>query len=171
MAEAVQAYIALGSNLDHPRSQLQRAVAALRDIPHTQLLATSPVYQNPAVGPGIQPDYLNAVASLQTRLPAEQLLHELQAIENRQGRRRDTRWGARTIDLDLLLYGDTHIDTPLLQVPHPRMLERNFVLYPLFDMAPDLTLPDGSLLRTHLDSCPATGLSRQSPLQSPLIED
>ena len=120
----------------------------------------SPLYRNPAIGPGQQPDYLNAVAELHTTLDAPMLLSQLQSIELAQGRVRNERWAARTLDLDLLLYGDACIDLPQLQVPHPRLCERNFVLYPLHDIAPDLVLPHGTSLRALLDCCSSTGLAR-----------
>jgi 2-amino-4-hydroxy-6-hydroxymethyldihydropteridine diphosphokinase len=154
------ACIALGSNLEDPVAQLRQAVAALRQLPHSAVTAVSPAYQNPAIGPGLQPDYVNAVVALTTTLPPHELLHALQWIEQQQGRRRDVRWGARTLDLDIALYSDTIIDTPDLQVPHPRMFERNFVLWPLFDIVPELILPDGRSLRSCLDSCPMRGLTR-----------
>jgi len=156
----IRCFIALGSNLDDPESQLRRAVQQLHALRQTHVHDVSPVYQNPAVGPGEQPDYLNAVVALDSNLSPRELLQVLQTIENNQGRRRDIRWGARSLDLDILLYGDMRLDEPDLQIPHPRMLQRNFVLYPLFDIAPDLQLPDGSSLSSHLDSCSNRGLSR-----------
>jgi 2-amino-4-hydroxy-6-hydroxymethyldihydropteridine diphosphokinase len=154
----IRSFIALGSNLDDPLRQLQRAVAALAALPDCRLGQVSPYYRNPAVGPGPQPDFINAVAELLTALDADALLTQLQRIETAQGRTRDVRWGPRTLDLDLLLYGDSIIDTPRLQVPHPRMLQRNFVLHPLHDIAPALILPDGSSLDARLDCCPNRGL-------------
>ncbi|MET0380200.1 MAG: 2-amino-4-hydroxy-6-hydroxymethyldihydropteridine diphosphokinase [Spongiibacteraceae bacterium] len=158
-----RSFVALGSNLEEPLAQLRQAFLHLQRLPLTELLRCSPLYQNPAIGPGAQPDYLNAVVELFTELSPHELLAELQLIETRQGRRREQHWGARTLDLDLLLYGDNNIDTADLQVPHRRMLQRNFVLYPLYDIAPDLLLPDGSPLRRHLDSCSSAGLI-QTPL-------
>jgi len=151
-------FIALGSNLDDPAGQLNRALEALARLEHSRLGAVSRRYRNPAVGPGPQPDFINAVAELFTELEPAALLAALQRIETAQGRVRTLRWGARTLDLDLLLYGDRIIDTPDLTVPHPRMRERNFVLYPLFDIAPELTLPDGSSLRSWVDCCSNEGL-------------
>ena len=155
-------FIALGSNLDDPLAQLRAALTHLRALTETTVGACSPLYQNPAIGPGTQPDYLNGVVELQTALAPHELLAELQRIEQLQGRARGERWAARTLDLDILLFGDEHIDTPQLQVPHPRMLQRNFVLYPLHDIEPELTLPDGSRLRSHLDSCGSAGLVRSA---------
>lgn len=156
----IRSFIALGSNLDDPESQLRRAVQQLGALPQTEVRGISPVYQNPAVGPGEQPDYLNAVVELSTALSPRELLQALQTIENNQGRRREVRWGARSLDLDILLYGEIQLNEPGLQIPHPRMLLRNFVLYPLHDIAPKLQLPDGSSLSSHLDSCSNRGLSR-----------
>jgi 2-amino-4-hydroxy-6-hydroxymethyldihydropteridine diphosphokinase len=156
----IRAFAALGSNLDGPQQQLQRALEALATAPACRLGAVSPFYANPAVGPGEQPDYVNAVAELFTDLAPEALLDLLQSIENAQGRERTRHWGARTLDLDLLLYGDSVTDLPRLQVPHPRMFERDWVLYPLADIAPDLVFPDGSHLAARLDSCPDRGLRR-----------
>lgn len=153
-------FLGLGSNLDEPLEQLQRALTALRKLAHCKLGRVSPFYRNPALGPGVQPDYVNAVAELLTTLDAAALLVALQHIENTQGRVRTARWAARTLDLDLLLYGDHTIATDTLQVPHPRLRERNFVLYPLHDIAPDLVLPDGTPLTALLDCCPYADLQR-----------
>ena len=154
----IRCFIGLGSNLSNPEEQIRRALDALGKICDSTLAAVSPLYRNPAVGPGQQPDYLNAVAELYTTLDALTLLSQLQNIELAQGRVRTERWAARTLDLDLLLYGDACIDLPQLQIPHPRMRERNFVLYPLRDIAPDLVLPRGTSLRALLDCCPNAGL-------------
>lgn len=156
----IRCFVALGSNLDNPAQQLQRALATLGASAECRLGAVSGFYGNAAVGPGEQPDYINAVAELHTRLQPEALLDLLQRVERDQGRQRDVRWGARTLDLDLLLYGDLTLDTPRLQLPHPRMFERDWVLYPLADIAPELHFPDGSPLATRLDSCPDRGLQR-----------
>lgn len=155
-----RSFIGLGSNLAEPTQQLQQALTALARLEHCRLGLVSPFYRNPALGPGTQPDYVNAVAELFTTLSAAALLAQLHAIENAQGRVRSMRWAARTLDLDLLLYGDSIIATPTLQVPHPRMHERNFVLYPLYAIAPDLTLPDGTSLSALLDCCPDYGLQQ-----------
>lgn len=154
------AYIALGSNLEDPLSQVERGLAALATLSDSRLRARSAWYQSRAVGPGEQPDYINGVALLETALPPEQLIVQLQAIEAKQGRERRLRWAARTLDLDILLYGDRVIDSEQLQVPHPRLSERNFVLYPLADISPDLILPDGNSLASLLRRCPADGLQR-----------
>lgn len=154
----IRCFIGLGSNLNDPAAQIRHALAALGKIPDLILGAVSALYRNPAVGPGEQPDYLNAVAEVHTTLDALALLSHLQDIESMQGRVRSERWAARTLDLDLLLYGDACIDLPQLQVPHPRLHERNFVIYPLQDIAPDLGLPRGTSLRSLLDCVPSVGL-------------
>ena len=161
----IRVWIGLGSNLDNPLSQLQNAVAALRELPETHVVAVSPVYRNPALlppgaPPASQPDYLNAVACADTLLSPQALLIRLQAIENTQRRTREQRWGARTLDLDLLLYGDTVLATEMLTIPHPGMRDRLFVLQPLFDLAPELVMPDGCPLADALAACPATTLER-----------
>lgn len=136
------AYVGLGSNLDGPASQVSRALEALTRLPLTRLLARSRLYRNPPMGPQDQPDYVNAVACLATALPAQQLLAELQGVERAQGRVRGAeRWGPRTLDLDLLLYGHEIIRTPGLEVPHPGIAERPFVLLPLAEIAPDVVIP------------------------------
>lgn len=159
-APATLAYIALGSNLDNPRQQVEQGVQALTQLPSTRLRARSGWYQSKAVGPGPQPDYINGVALLETALPPESLITHLQEIETSQGRQRRVRWAARTLDLDILLYGDRVIATEQLQVPHPRLADRNFVLYPLADISPDLILPNGTSLASLLRRCPREGLIR-----------
>lgn len=156
---AVTAYIGIGSNLAHPHAQVLRAVEGLRAIPASRLLAVSPWYgSHPVGGPTGQPDYINGVACLQTRLAPLALLDALQAIEQQQGRERHTRWGARTLDLDLLLYGDDSIDDERLTVPHPRLAERAFVLVPLADLAPGLQLPNGCSVASLLRQTATAGL-------------
>lgn len=151
----IDSYIALGSNLLDPLAQLRSAAKALAVVPESRLAGISPCYQSDAVGLGGQPPYLNAVARLETALPPLALLDALQAIENSQGRKRTVRWGARTLDLDILLYGCQVIEEARLSVPHPRMFERNFVLYPLLDIAgTNLMLPDGRELGTLAATCP-----------------
>lgn len=153
------AYIALGSNQGGPELQLRMAVYALSALPRTQLDKVSSVYQSAAVGPGSQPDYLNAVARLLTELPAIALLDALQDIEREQGRVRSVRWGPRTLDLDLLLYAAESITSPRLTVPHPRMQQRHFVLYPLCEISGEnLLLPDGTRLSSLLRQCSQHGL-------------
>jgi 2-amino-4-hydroxy-6-hydroxymethyldihydropteridine diphosphokinase len=154
----VLAFVGLGSNLDGPAGQLRRALLELADLPHTRLIRHSPLYGSTPLGPPDQPDYVNAVAMLQTSLDAHSLLDELQAVEQRHGRERADRWGPRTLDLDLLLYGDELIDSPRLQVPHPQMHRRAFVLVPLNDLAPDLELPGLGPLLDYLPDMQEPGL-------------
>ena len=138
--QTTDVYIGLGSNLDDPVQQLNRAIAGLGRIPATQVCSVSSYYQSRPVGPQEQPDYINAVVYVQTGLSAEDLLEHLQQIENRQGRVRSMRWGPRTLDLDMLLYGEHVINSPNLQVPHPEMYQRGFVLKPLAEIAPQLNI-------------------------------
>jgi len=159
----VRAFIGLGSNLDEPRRQLYRAIEALRGLPQSRLTAVSHLYRSAPMGPADQPDYVNAVAMLDTCLSPLELLDALQGIETAQGRvRGPERWGPRTLDLDLLLYGAELIGNDRLQVPHPGMDERNFVLYPLSELAPELVLPDGRSLPQLLAACPRDGLEQLS---------
>ena len=144
-------YVGLGSNLDAPRTRIRRAVEAMAALSATRLLQLSPLYRSPPMGPPDQPDYLNAVAEVETGLAPLALLDVLQAIEQRQGRVRGERWGPRTLDLDILLYGDRRISFPRLQVPHPGLLQRPFVLVPLADIAPRMVMPDGVVLETLVD--------------------
>jgi 2-amino-4-hydroxy-6-hydroxymethyldihydropteridine diphosphokinase len=142
----VLAYVGLGSNLGDRQEQILRAAAFLEELGAVRL---STIRETDPVGLTDQPKFLNAVAELQTDLPPRELLDRLLSIERRFGRDRtaETRWGPRTIDLDLLLYGDETVDEPGLTVPHPRLAERRFVLEPLHELAPELTLPDGRAVR------------------------
>jgi 2-amino-4-hydroxy-6-hydroxymethyldihydropteridine diphosphokinase len=154
-------YIGLGSNLAEPQAQLRDAFEALAQLPDSQLAATSALYASDPLGPPDQPRYVNAVAALDTALTPLQLLDALQAIEQRQGRQRKAeRWGPRTLDLDILLFGERLIDEPRLVVPHYHLHARAFVLYPLAELAPDLQLPDGRTLPMLLAACPFAGLER-----------
>ena len=141
------AYIALGSNLNQPVAQLDAAVQAIALLPHTQLGKVSPYYGSKPMGPQDQPDYVNAVLSVETELEPLALLDALQQIENEQGRVRLRRWGERTLDLDILLYGDISMQTERLTLPHYDMQNREFVIVPLFDIAPELRLPNGSAVK------------------------
>jgi 2-amino-4-hydroxy-6-hydroxymethyldihydropteridine diphosphokinase len=153
-------YIGMGSNLAAPQEQLRNAVQALTQLPKTQMTGVSAFYQSDSLLPG-QPRYTNAVAALESALTPLELLDALQAIENQQGRERLERWGPRTLDLDILLFGDRLIDEPRLKVPHYQMQERAFVLYPLAELAPaQLELADGRRLSDLLAACPFVGLDR-----------
>lgn len=131
------AFIGLGSNLDQPESQIQRACRALDDLPNTRLVATSGFWASKPMGPSDQPDYVNAVVEIDTQLSPESLLEHCQAIESAQHRIRSRHWGPRTIDLDILLLGDVTMSTPKLTIPHPGVTKRVFVLAPLHQLAPN----------------------------------
>ncbi len=135
------AFIALGANLGEPAAQVERAIEELAQLPETRLTARSALYLSVAVGYAEQPDFVNAVAALNTRLAPRELLEALLDIETRHGRRREFKNAPRTLDLDLLLYGDLILHEPGLSLPHPRMSERTFVLQPLAEIAPHHTLP------------------------------
>ena len=150
----IRAYVGLGSNLENPLQQVTDALRELQAIPNTTLVEHSKLYRSDPVGPPGQADYINAVACLETHLEAEQLLDELQAIEQAHDRVRLQHWGPRTLDLDILLFGDQVISTERLTVPHAFMCERSFVLYPLADIARDLRLPNGTDLKQLLSQCP-----------------
>ncbi|APQ12995.1 2-amino-4-hydroxy-6-hydroxymethyldihydropteridine pyrophosphokinase [Pseudomonas oryzihabitans] len=157
-------YLGLGSNLAEPRRQLDAALDALAALPDSRLVAVSAFYASDPLGPPDQPRYVNAVAALDTALAPLDLLDATQAIEQQQGRvRKDERWGPRTLDIDILLFGERLIDEPRLQVPHYHLHARAFVLYPLADLAPELRLPDGRSLPNLLSACPFEGLERLVP--------
>lgn len=151
------AYIALGANLADPVAQVHNAVAALRSLPQSQLLRCSSLYRTAPVGIHGQPDFINAVAALQTTLSPNELLAALFEVEARFGRRRDFHHAPRTLDLDLLLYDEEIIDSPQLQLPHPRMHLRAFVMAPLTEIAPDCRLPGRGLAAAWL---PAVSMQR-----------
>ncbi|WP_028868500.1 2-amino-4-hydroxy-6-hydroxymethyldihydropteridine diphosphokinase [Psychromonas arctica] len=153
-------YIGIGSNQAQPIEQAKQAITALSNIKDTQLLTCSSLYRSAPMGPQDQPDYINAVAKLETTLSALELLDALQLIEQEQGRERKAlRWGPRTLDLDILLYADQVIENERLTVPHYGMKEREFVLYPLFEIAPTLKMPNGTSLIEILKHCDKNGLT------------
>ncbi|MEE7570409.1 2-amino-4-hydroxy-6-hydroxymethyldihydropteridine diphosphokinase [Citrobacter werkmanii] len=136
-------YIAIGSNLASPLEQVNAAIQAIGEIPDSRIMAVSSFYRTPPLGPQDQPDYLNAAVALDTALTPEELLNHTQRIELQQGRvRKAERWGPRTLDLDIMLFGDDVINTERLTVPHYDMKNRGFMLWPLFEIAPDLHFPD-----------------------------
>ena len=142
MARApVTAYVALGANLIDPVTQVRAALAALDEVPETRVVSASSLYSTEAITADKQPDYVNAVAALETTLTPDALLTALFEIENEFGRRRDFHHAPRTLDLDLLLYDDRTMDTQRLQLPHPRMHLRAFVMEPLLEIAPDCRIP------------------------------
>ena len=144
---AVTAYVALGSNLEDPVRQLRSGLDALAELPDTRLLRASSFYRSAPVGYADQPDFVNAVAAIETSLPPRALLDALLAIERRHGRVREFPNAPRTLDLDIVAYGDRMIDEPGLAVPHPRMHERAFVMVPLAEIAPDATIPGRGTVR------------------------
>lgn len=152
-------YVGLGSNLADPAEQLREAIRAMGLLPQSRVSGVSSFYVSDSLLPG-QPRYTNAVAALDTSLPPLTLLDALQGIENDQGRVRLERWGPRTLDLDILLFGDRLIDEPRLKVPHDQMQQRAFVLYPLAELAPGIILADGRALDDLLGQCPFSGLER-----------
>ncbi len=159
--DSITAYIGLGSNLADPAGQIKAARREIAALANVQELAFSSLYQSPPMGPQDQPDYVNAVMAIVTTLPPLDLLRCLQKIEHEQGRvRTGERWGARTLDLDLLLYGDQQITVPDLIVPHAGLSERAFVLYPLSEIAPQLLVPGKGKLTDLLAQCPLAGLRR-----------
>lgn len=154
-------FIGLGSNLDSPLSQLRKAIEYIKQVKKLKLINVSDFYSSPPMGPQDQPDYINAVAEISTTLMAEELLDELQKIENKQGRVRSQHWGARTLDLDILIFGNDVINTERLIVPHCGIKERNFVLYPLSDLVDtDFEIPTIGKLKALLAMCPKEGLKR-----------
>lgn len=156
-----QAYVALGSNLDDPAAQVMSALGELDTLPRTRCTKRSSLYRSVPMGPADQPDYINAVAELHTDLAPEELLDHLQAIERHHGRVRGAeRWGPRTLDLDLLLYGERVLRTERLTIPHPGLHERAFVLYPLYEIAPEVWIPQKGSLEELVKRCPMQGVVR-----------
>ncbi len=157
----VRTYIALGSNLNDPRGQVESGLKHLAHLPQSQWRGASSLYRTPPMGPAPQPDYINAVAALDTRLSAHALLDELLTIERAHGRIRDgQRWGPRTLDLDILIYGELTLSDARLTVPHPGIAERAFVLLPLAELAPDLAVPGKGVLRDLVQACDDSGIER-----------
>ncbi len=154
-------YIGLGSNLENPVDQINSARLAINHLQDVQESAFSSLYRSAPMGPKDQPDYINAVLAIQTSLEPLDLLRKLQQIENQHGRiRKNQRWGARTLDLDILLYGNQQIDHSDLQVPHYGMADRAFVLYPLQEIAPELDIPGMGELADLLTNMPSDGLEK-----------
>jgi 2-amino-4-hydroxy-6-hydroxymethyldihydropteridine diphosphokinase len=162
------AYVALGSNLDQPRRQLQRATTALAALPHTHIVARSHDYATPPWGMSDQPEFVNAVVALDTSLTSLELLDVLQSIERAHGRRRDgPRWGPRTLDLDLLLYGGEMREDARLQLPHPHIAERAFVLLPLAEIARQLDIPGHGRVDALLARLDSGGCRRLEAMPAP----
>jgi len=153
-------YLGLGSNLDAPIEQLRAARAAVVNVSGILEIAFSSLYRSPPMGSQNQPDYVNAVMAIETDLLPLELLATTQTIENEHGRIRQERWGARTLDIDILLFGDEVLNFPELCVPHYGMTERAFVLQPLFEIAPDLDIPTHGKIGDLVARCSLDGLER-----------
>ncbi|WP_345830583.1 2-amino-4-hydroxy-6-hydroxymethyldihydropteridine diphosphokinase [Erwinia sp. HDF1-3R] len=154
-------YLALGSNLADPLHQVHDALDALDGLPHTQRIATSSFYRTPPYGPPDQPDFLNAAVALDTQLTPEALLDATQRIELEQGRvRKKDRWGPRTLDIDIMLFGHLRLHTPRLILPHYDMHNRAFMLLPLLEIAPDAAFPDGQRLNDMLAGLDTSAIRR-----------
>jgi 2-amino-4-hydroxy-6-hydroxymethyldihydropteridine diphosphokinase len=161
--DGLVAYVGLGSNLGDPARQVRDALDEIGDLPESGLVARSPLYRSAPMGPVDQPDYVNAVAALRTGLAPRALLEALRSIEDAHGRDRAVpRWGPRTLDLDILLYGDLVVDDRALIIPHPGLTSRNFVVYPLLRVAPGLVLPDGRSLEEIAAGLTAEGLEEMT---------
>jgi 2-amino-4-hydroxy-6-hydroxymethyldihydropteridine diphosphokinase len=154
----VNAYIGLGSNLDNPIGHIKQALEDLKQLPQSQLLLASKLYLSKPVGPQDQDNFVNAVALIITELEPLSLLDELQTIEQQHQRVRERHWGPRTLDLDLLLFGEQSIQHPRLTVPHAQLSRRDFVVGPLLELCPELVLPSGTQLQELLQQCPIDGL-------------
>ncbi|MCE0493354.1 2-amino-4-hydroxy-6-hydroxymethyldihydropteridine diphosphokinase [Vibrio salinus] len=165
------AYIAIGSNLSDPVNQARKAIDALNTIPQSRLISASKLYTSTPMGPKDQPDYINAVAKMETNLTPLELLNFTQKIESEQGRvRKEERWGPRTLDLDILTFGDETITSERLTIPHYGMKEREFVLYPLAEVEPDFIFPDGTELSELLEKVDRNGLRIWQTTAKPVKE-
>lgn len=162
MTVAVRAYIGLGSNLNNPAAQIRQALTALAALPSTRMLAHSHIYKSKPLGPPEQADFLNAAAILETQLEPLALLRNLHNLEEQQGRRRtrERRWGPRTLDLDILVYGELALHTPELTLPHPGVHLRSFVLYPLAELAPELVIPGHGSVRALRERCTSPAIEK-----------
>jgi 2-amino-4-hydroxy-6-hydroxymethyldihydropteridine diphosphokinase len=156
----IPAYVGVGANLDDPLARVEESFASLRSVRETRLISQSLMYRTAPLGPQDQPEFINAAVGLLTRLSALDLLAELKALELALGREAPVvRWGPRRIDFDLLVYGSERIATERLTVPHPGVPLRNFVLYPLLDIAPELLVPGHGRIRELAARVPASGVS------------
>jgi len=157
----VTIYIGIGSNLNDPVRQVEQAIVELGQLANCEVLTSSSLYRSAPMGRTDQPDYINAVCALSTEYDPIHLLEILQAVELRHGRiRGDERWGPRTLDLDILLFGEKIINQGRLIIPHPGLDQRSFVLYPLYEIAPDLDVPGLGPLQTLIAGCDQAGLER-----------
>ncbi len=158
--DSTTAYVGVGSNLQDPVRQVQAALAELGRLPRTRLVNRSSLYRSKPIGYAAQPVFVNAVAVLDTALAPHELLSELQSVEARHGRSRSFPNAPRTLDLDLLLYGERQQADPALTLPHPRMHERAFVLKPLVELVPGILIPGKGLAAARLDACAGQGLEK-----------
>jgi len=156
----MRAFVALGANLGEPRRQLEAAIEEIKRLPETRFVRASSFYRSAPVGCADQPDFLNAVVQLDTGLPPEALLDRLQEIEHRHGRERPFPGAPRTLDLDLLLYGERVVATPRLTLPHARMHERAFVLLPLLELDSAISIPGRGPAKSLLPACSAQKIER-----------
>lgn len=154
------AYVGIGSNLEDAVGHVRAAMEELDGLPHTRVVKRSSLYRSAPLGYEAQPEFINAVAQLETGLPAQRLLAELQNVEARHGRRRSFANAPRTLDLDILLFGELSLDAPSLTIPHPRMHERAFVLRPLLEISPDLGIPRRGSAQACLEACAAQEIER-----------
>lgn len=157
-----RAYVALGSNLQDPAQQILRAFEELNGLPHTRVIAKSALYRTAPVGYDNQPDFVNAAAEISTELEPVALLHALLDLETAHGRERPFPNAPRVLDLDLLFYDDLEMHDPELTLPHPRLHERGFVLFPLADIAPEFLVPGKGTVRALLAVLPDQGVQRMA---------
>ncbi len=167
MPDRATVYIALGANLENPADQVERAIGELASLPDARISRRSALYRSHAVGFTAQPDYINAVVELETARAPRDLLADLLDIERRHGRQRTFRDAPRTLDLDILLYGSLILDEPGLRLPHPRMHQRAFVLVPLAELAPDLSIPGRGPIKDLLNDTDLAQVSRLPDLDLP----
>ena len=153
-------FIGLGSNLSDPIQQIVTAMKSLALIAETDIIRQSSLYSSPPMGPQDQPDYINAVVELESNLSAHALLDQLQLIEQQQGRVRLRHWGERTLDLDIIVFGDQVIADERLHIPHKGLAQRSFVLYPLVEIAPELIIPKFGKIADLVQRCPQAGLNK-----------
>lgn len=165
-----RAYLGLGSNLNQPRQQIDRAIAAIAQFPDTQWIRTASYYRTSPVGPVEQDDFVNTVVAIDTRLPPHMLMDHCLALENAQQRRRDLHWGPRVIDCDVLWLQDCELTDPHITLPHPRMSQRLFVLVPLAELAPEFTFANGQNITKTIDELHAQ-LIKSNQLQSITVID
>jgi 2-amino-4-hydroxy-6-hydroxymethyldihydropteridine diphosphokinase len=156
----MRVFIGLGSNLEKPLEQIKTAIKDMKNMADTELVACSSLYKSPPMGPQDQPDYINAVIELDTILTPHKLLDELQKIEQQHGRVRNRHWGERTLDLDVLVYGEQILNDDRLAVPHPGIAERAFVVYPLAELDRDLVIPGLGKVGQLVKTCPRDGLQQ-----------